>query len=342
MRVADGGRALVYTPPPGFLGTDTLTYTVDDQLQATATVYVGALVASDWFWFCPDVSQSGYRLDVLQNDHFTSQYPGPGKITDVGTTERGATVTISNDGKSLWFVPAPGSWDQFTYTVDDKYQGSVSVYFRSLLADDSLVVDQNSRDNPAFPLQNDFNPNYNSDCPPYAGSRRITSVGAAEHGGTVSLSADGKTVHYTPPADYHGEDRFAYVVDGVLEAAVSVHVVRRVRDDAFRVAPDRVSNDLAVLVNDLLGADYAGAGKITAVTTTAAGGEAVIRSDGQAVLYTPPAGLHRHRSIHLYRRRQIEGRGDGVRGGDAGGDLAAVRFPGGFPTVPPGRRLAAL
>nr|MCU0875754.1 beta-propeller domain-containing protein [Pirellulaceae bacterium] len=181
--------------------------------------------------------------------------------------------------------------DQFNYTVDGKYQGSVSVYFRSLLADDSLVVDQNSRDNPALPLQNDFNPDYNSDCPPYAGSRRITSVGAAEHGGTVSLAADGKTVRYTPPADYQGEDRFTYVVDGLMEATVSVHVVRRVRDDAFRVAPDRVPNDLAVLVNDLLGADYAGAGKITAVTTTAAGGEAVIRSDGQAVLYTPPLGF---------------------------------------------------
>ena len=75
-----------------------------------------------------------------------------------------------------------------------------------------------------------------------------------------------------PAADFVGTDRFSYTVDGIMQADVTVNVIRRVRDDQYRVAPG-ATEELRVLVNDLFGADYRGGSKITAVTPSAAGAQ---------------------------------------------------------------------
>jgi hypothetical protein len=96
---------------------------------------------------------------------------------------------------------------------------------------------------------------------------------------------------YEPPEDFHGADSFTYTVDGLMQATVQVQVIRRVRDDQFRVEGDAVAEPLPVLVNDLFGADYRGARRITAVTDAAAGGAVSVGADGRTIEYTPPAGL---------------------------------------------------
>ncbi|GAF70272.1 unnamed protein product, partial [marine sediment metagenome] len=186
------------------------------------------------------------------------------------------------------FVPAEGGSDSFTYTVDGKYEASVSVSFKNLLRSDSFVVDQNSQENGLDPLGNDFRSSASSD---YLGPREITSVGPCEQGGTVTIAADGKTVVYWPAPDFFGTDRFTYTVDGLMQQTVTVHVIRRVRDDLFRVETDSHQNALPVLVNDLFGANYSGAGRVTGVTETSAGGTATVSEDGKSIDYTPPAGF---------------------------------------------------
>jgi len=230
------------------------------------------------------------ELHVLTNDHFGMRYPGPGTITSVGETANGGRAEISASGNSIRFTPAEGGTDSFSYTVDGKYEASVTAFFRSNLSGDSFVVDQNSTNNELMPLANDFRYAPWS-CGAYAGPRQITSVGPTEHGGTVTLAADGETIHYVPAPDFSGDDRFTYTVDGVMQATVSVHVIRRVRDDVFRVAPESHENALPVLVNDLFGADYSGAGRITAVTETSARATVSVRGDGAVLYYTPPAGF---------------------------------------------------
>ena len=288
MTIAPDGKWLVYTPAPGYTGVDVFSYTVDGDFEATVRVSVKSAVTNDYIQLDPDPSATEYSLYVMGNDHFGWNYPGPGVITAVGAADNGGRATISENGRFLLFVPADGSAGRFTYTVDDKYEASVSVSFRNFLSGDSIVVDQNSVDKELTPLENDFRSRSSAN---YRGPRRITAVGLPEQGGNVTLAADGQTLWYRPAADFFGTDRFTYTVDGLMRAWVTVNVIRRVRDDAYRVDPGSRDNSLAVLVNDLFGANYSGAGRVTAVAETSQGGTAAVGEDGKSIYYTPPAGF---------------------------------------------------
>ena len=285
--IAANRRSLVYTPPEGFRGTDEFRYTVDGEFQANVRIHVGPIAVGDSFRLIPDPSCAEYVLDVLDNDHFGARYPGPGRITAVSETANGGTVTISDGGRRLRFVPAEGGADKFTYTVDGKYEATVTVSFVDYLAGDSFAVDQNSLENELDPLANDFASSESDD---YVGPRRITSAGPSEHGAAVTIAADGETVVYSPAPDFYGEDRFTYTVDGLMQETMTVNVIRRVRDDVYRVEADSRDNALPVLAGDLFGADYSGAGRITGVTETSAGGTAAVSEEGASIWYTPPAG----------------------------------------------------
>jgi len=292
--IGGGGHSLVYTPSTGSHGTDTFTYTVDGQFQANVRIQVKPIAEDDSFYFFPDPLRAEHVLDVLKNDHFGPHYSGPGLITAVSEPANGGSAVISDDGKSIRFVPAEGGKDRFTYTVDGKYEASVSVAFRDFLRGDRSVVDQNSSENELSPLANDFLHPVRDDSGHkrwYSGPRRITSVGECEQGGTVTVAADGETFLYTPARDFFGADRFTYTVDGLMQERVTVNVIRRVRDDVFRVEANSHQNALTVLVNDLFGANYSGPGRITAVTETTEGGTATVSEDGTSILYTPPAGF---------------------------------------------------
>ncbi|RIK70744.1 MAG: hypothetical protein DCC67_20590, partial [Planctomycetota bacterium] len=285
--IGGGGRWLVYTPAAGYTGGDTFTYTVDGALEARVSLYVQALAQSDWRHFDAATPSAAYTLDVLSNDHFSKGYAGPGVITAVSGVEGSGSVTIVN-GRTLRFVPGPTGAASFTYTVDGRYEASVSVSIRNRLAHDSAIVDQNSGRHTIDVLANDFAPIYPH--VEYHGPRIITEVGPSRAGGTVAISADGKRVEYQPPEDFYGEDTFTYAVDGIMQTSVAVQVIRRVRDDEFRVAGDAAER-LPVLVNDLFGADYRGAQRITGVSAASSGAAVAIGADGRSVLYTPAAGF---------------------------------------------------
>ena len=292
--VTHNGRSIIYTPPAGFTGSDSFTYTVDDELQAHVGVWVRPLADGDYYRFCADPNHGAYTLPVLSNDHFQLGYTGPARITSVEVEPDGPTVTISPDGRSLRYQPSPHNYDYFSYTVDGKYQAGVSVSISGHLASDQYVVDQNSDATPLNVLQNDFQ--FNSpyrECrsDAYPGPRRITGVSPSEHGGVVQLSQDGRSLTYTPAADFVGADQFTYTVDGIMQSSVTVNVIRRVRDDQYRVAPG-AQEELRVLVNDLFGADYRGGGQITDVTPSKAGAQLTIADDGGSIWYTAPQGFN--------------------------------------------------
>lgn len=291
--IAADGHSLLYTPAIGFRGSDSFTYTVDGALDARVSVAVDSLLVGDSYSYWPQYAGTEYVLAVLDNDHLDSQYPGPGVITAVSQTDKGGQASISADGHRIRFQPAADGWDRFTYTVDGQYEATVSVWLNERLRSDSFVVDQNSSRNELRPLENDF-PDDSSHWDPawmrYDGPRQITAAGPTAHGGAVEI-VNGLVLAYTPAADFAGEDQFTYTVDGFLQTTVTVHVVRRVRDDLFRVGLNGNAEQLPVLLNDLFGADYAGAGKITAVTAPASGATAQVSADGAAILYTPASGF---------------------------------------------------
>jgi uncharacterized secreted protein with C-terminal beta-propeller domain len=289
--IRSDGKALLYTPAADFTGLDTFTYTVDGTLQANVSVVVQALAQHDSYSFLPEPSLRPYTLHVLSNDHFNKGYAGPGVITAAEIVSGSGTVTIQN-GSALVFNPASADSHTIRYTVDGKYETTVSVWIRNVVYGDEFVVDQNSPATQLNVLVNDFYIQYIHNAPYYYGGPRIiTGISESEHGGVVTITANGRSVNYQPAADFYGRDSFTYTVDGFMTATVSVEVIRRVRDDVFRVDAADGTQALPVLANDLFGANYSGPGQITAVTPTAAGGTAAIGTGGHAIVYTPKAGF---------------------------------------------------
>ena len=288
--IGSDGRAILYTPAPGYKGQDNFSYTVDGQLQANVTVYVQALAQRDSVALCADPAQVAYPINVLANDYFNQGYLGPGDVTSVEVLSDSGDASVSG-ASTILFTPAQAGSHQLRYTVDGQYEADVWVWIHDHLDADHMVVDQNSAAQELDMLANDFDPDpYYVECQSqhYPGARAITSATPSEHGGVVTLAANGQSVHYTPPVDFFGADSFTYTVDDFMTETVNVEVIRRVRDDLFRVDAADGTQALPVLVNDLFGADYAGVGQITHITATSAGGIAVISDDGRSIVYTPP------------------------------------------------------
>jgi large repetitive protein len=120
----ENGR-LLYTPNPGFLGTDTFTYTVTDSRGGVAngavTVHVRGENAK------PQANNDNVAvgrngsidIDVLKND--VAPADTDGKLTVSAVTQpANGTATILADGK-VRYVPKPDfvGVDSFTYTVRD-------------------------------------------------------------------------------------------------------------------------------------------------------------------------------------------------------------------------------
>ncbi|MCA9168675.1 MAG: beta-propeller domain-containing protein, partial [Planctomycetales bacterium] len=280
--------ALLYTPAEG-ITSDSFTYTVDGQLDASVSIYVTPLAQSDYYQFCPTANAT-HQLNVLANDNFKKGYLGAGVITAAEVTRGNGQVSVSATGTALVYQPSSSGNDLITYTVDGKYQTNASIYIYSLLYADQYTVNQNSAATSLNVLANDFRNLDHFSCSSYSGPRRITAVSESVNGGTVSIAADGVTVNYVPAEDYYGTDSFTYVVDGVMESTVTLNVIRRVRDDEYRVAAG-ASKSLNVLTNDLFGADYGGAQQITQVTASQVGATVNISADGKTLEYSAPAGF---------------------------------------------------
>ncbi|MGN6545779.1 MAG: Ig-like domain-containing protein, partial [Aureliella sp.] len=117
---------ILYTPPSGFVGKDTFTYTVQTSTGETSTASV--LVDVNLFFQNPmaiddsfDVPTNAisYPLNVLAND--IEGQAGALSIISVTQPNLGGQITIATGGQSLRYTPARdvGGTEQFTYTVSD-------------------------------------------------------------------------------------------------------------------------------------------------------------------------------------------------------------------------------
>ena len=181
-------------------------------------------------------------------------------------------------------------YDSFEYVVDGVSHASVNVSLYRPVKDDSFEMDQNGVEQSFNVTLNDRYGGWSND--EFDVIDRVTSVTPSTHGGTVSISADGQSVIYTPAVGFTGSDTFTYTADGVHVARVTVNVTRPVRDDSFAagIYQDTPNNLVDVLANDFLGNGYSGPKLITSVGPTQHGGTVTIRGDGKAILYTPAAG----------------------------------------------------
>ncbi len=221
-----GGTTMVnadmvdYTPPPGYTGTETFNYTIQDMFggQDTATVSVTVDAMPNNPPTAMDDSTSTMTdmpvtIDVLIND----TDPDPGDfltITGTSNVTPGATATIT--GSMIDYTPPAGftGSDTFNYTIEDMGANSATatvtidvmmMSFPPDAVDDPLMTEQDV--SLLITISSDLLGNDIDN----GGGLQFDSFDTTLTSGTVVDNLDG-TLTYEPPPGFSGSDQFDYTV----------------------------------------------------------------------------------------------------------------------------------
>lgn len=263
--VSENGQFVLYEPDEDAFGWDSFTYVVDGEFEANATVIVHRPVQDDWTEI--DFNSTNQRIDVISNDFYYDRNRNRrdvvDRVTSVGQSENGGTLSIGVDGQSILYTAAEGfsGVDQFTYIADDRYPALVTVNVTRPVRNDGFYrhVFQDTPDAFLPVLDNDFLGNG------YRGERQITSVGETVNGGEVRI--DRNQLLYSPAEGYTGHDSFVYTVDNELEAQVNLNVLPLAQHDHRSLCANDLNGSILVdvLENDNFDRGYSGPGIITSV-----------------------------------------------------------------------------
>ena len=216
-------------------------------------------------------------------------------VVEVSAPAHGTAVVAA--AGTVEYTPGPDfhGTDRFTYVVGDGsgLTARAAVEVTVLPVNDPPLAGDDAADTPEDTsvtiavLANDSDPN--------GDTLTVVEVSTPVHGTAVAAAAG--TVEYTPEPDFHGTDRFTYVVgDGsglTARAAVEVTVLPvndppLAGDDAADT-PEDTSVTIAVLRNDSDGDD----GDALALVEASAPAHGSARlTDAGAVEYTPEPDFH--------------------------------------------------
>lgn len=221
--IVNNGQELEYTPPGGFSGTDSFTYTVSDG-QLSSEVNVSVIVAPadppptanpDAFDVVEDDTEA--EFDVLAND--TTDASNESFVIDsVGQPSQGGNVRISSDGTKLFYTPDADfeGTEEVRYTIRDTGGGlaltTVTFTVQGVndpppVTDQTVTVNRADGEQRVFGLQ-DLPENVDA-----GESLNFTGTGTTAEGGTVRISSDESSIFYTAPSTaFVGDDSFTYTV----------------------------------------------------------------------------------------------------------------------------------
>ena len=315
-QVVGAGVAVEYAPDPNYHGPDRFTYVVADAggLADTATVEVTVVPVNDAPEAADDQATTredeAVEIPVLDND---VDLDGDRlRVQSVSPAGHG-TAEVAADGASVSYVPDPNyhGADRFTYVVVDTDgladTATVEVTVTPVNDAPEAADDQDTTaEDEAIEI-----PVLDNDVDLDGDRLQVQSVSPAGHG-AAEITADGTNVSYVPDPNYHGPDRFTYVVadtDGLTDtAAVEVTVtpvndgpaaVGAIPDQLLDEGEDGVTVELTPFFTDLDGdpltfsAETSNADVVTAAVTGAtlvllpvAYGDATV-----TVTATDPGGL---------------------------------------------------
>ncbi len=223
-----------YVPDPGFVGTDTFTYTADDgsvsSAPATVTITVTNTtpVAADDAWSLgKNGTLSVPAPGVLSND---SDADGDSLAAVLVSGPANGSLSLAADG-SFTYTPDTGfaGTDSFSYSAGDGISTSTATVTMTITnatpvsASDGLATWRNTALVLAAPgiLANDRDANGDA-----LSAVLVTDVA----NGTLALAADG-SLSYTPTPGFVGSDSFTYTAfDGTASSAgttVTIGVANR-------------------------------------------------------------------------------------------------------------------
>ena len=141
---------IFYTPPSGFIGLDSFSYTVRDPFGnvATASVFVDVKFQSNVPLAVDDIyniptNSVNWPLAVLDND--IASINGGSAITSVSAGTNGGIISVVAGGQSIRYTPQAGfsGTEQFLYTIQDGAglvdQATVTVNMLPGAQDDDLM-----------------------------------------------------------------------------------------------------------------------------------------------------------------------------------------------------------
>ncbi|WP_309242985.1 Ig-like domain-containing protein [Hyalangium versicolor] len=296
------GGTVSFTPPTGFVGVTSFTYTVSDGSGGTDTATVTVSVfppanppvaTDDSFTVAEDSGAT--VLDVLAND---TTLPDTGETLTITSVTQPANGTVSNTGTAVRFTPASNfnGTTTFTYTVSDGNGGTDTAVVTVTV---TPVNDPPDAVNDTFTVLKDSSGTVldvllNDTSAPDTGETLTVTAVTQPANGTVTLTSG--VVSYTPPAGYTGTTTFTYTIsDGSLSDTATVTVVvsetANIPPDAvadtFTVAEDSGTTVLNVLANDTT---EAGETLTVVVVTQPANGTVTLTSG--VVSFTPAANFN--------------------------------------------------
>lgn len=278
----EAGTTLFYTPSPGFVGQDSFTYDVTDDLGGTGengvvTVTVGSLATNADFLAAPyddsDDNDDTFNaanaeevvLDVLANDRILQAAGRALEIAGVSPTSVAnfGRIRVDDDNRFLLFNPAFEAVGErtFTYSVRDgsgnTTDGSLTIVIvrhGAAANADFFTVNVDSQENELDVLLNDVA------FPPSSEGLSIVGVGtgldAPNHGGIVTINEEGTRLLYTPASGFKGEETFTYTMTDTRQTDTTKVVVRvdsgllSANADEFTVFYDPLPMDKVVLFDD--------------------------------------------------------------------------------------------
>ena len=317
VQIASERKSVLYTPVPDFNGTESFTYTVQDDRGALATTTVqvevlqvnqAPIARPDIFHVLEDTSDQ-ILTPLADNGAGEDSDPDgdPIELHSLGSPDQGGAVRIASDRKSVLYTPMADfiGTEVMTYSVSDgtlSHTSLVTVAVENVnndapqARDDRFTVEE---DSPVLPLPVLADNGLGADEDPDLDDLLLSQVGEPSLGGRLELKEN--ELLYTPAPNRIGDEVFTYTVsDGELsdDAVVTVTLTNvdndppLARDDRFSVREDSVGNRLSVLADTGFGADEDPERDdlfVVAVGTPDRGARVEVHDN--TVLYTPVSDL---------------------------------------------------
>ena len=282
------GGVWTFTPAPGFSGTATISYTMQDQdgAQSSSTHDVVVAVPGPAPVAVNDVYAAPYGSPVNGNAAAGDTYP-PGSTFAPISQPLNGTLSFNPDGTYV-FTPNAGfvGTETFAYRITDPI-GRTAIAVESIrVAPPSLVA---VNDVYTTPINVPLNGNAAAG-DTFAPGSTFLQVSMPMHGSIV-FNADGSYV-YTPAPGFVGVDMFAYAVtDAVGQTRFATDTITVTLPPGPVAVNDAFTTTYATPVNGNAAAgDTFQAGSTFAATSQPVHGQLVFNADGTYV-YTPAAGF---------------------------------------------------
>ncbi|MCG8605669.1 tandem-95 repeat protein, partial [bacterium] len=237
-----------YTPPTGFIGADTLTYTVADELGAVSNVGMAIIIVNEFPVANDDnvltVEEQPVEVDVLANDFDTDASLDPASLVVADQASQGVAVPNPSAG-TITYTPNPNYFgpDSFTYTVRDEF-GAISNV--------ATVGVQVNR--PPVAVNDDATTHEDIDVEIAAAVNDIDLDGAIDastlqivnppNNGTAEVDTVRGIIIYTPTLDYSGDDAFSYRVKDNQGALSNIATIAISVNDAPIATKDSILTHL--------------------------------------------------------------------------------------------------